>query len=100
MSILWEWWKMLKGEMTQFEIERFPRTGQWGNRDCHILVRFLRFRVREVVLQAARDKKRLTWEDKWVSFFQDLSQDIIQRHKKFDGVKKQLQERGLRYIMA
>ncbi|KAG7999513.1 LINE-1 retrotransposable element ORF1 protein [Nibea albiflora] len=82
-----------------FEIERAHRTGQRGNRDRHVLVRFLKFGAREAVLKAAREKERVEWRGKRVSFFQDLSQDIIQRRKKFDGVKKQLQEKGLRYTM-
>lgn len=82
-----------------FEIERAHRAGQRGNRDRHILVRFLKFGAREAVLRAAREKERVEWRGKRVSFFQDLSQDVIQRRKKFDRVKKQLQEKGLRYTM-
>jgi len=51
------------------------------------------------VLRAARERERVEWRGKQVSFFQDLSQDVIQRRKKFDGVKRQLQEKGLRYTM-
>uniref|UniRef100_A0A3B5B3W5 L1 transposable element RRM domain-containing protein n=1 Tax=Stegastes partitus TaxID=144197 RepID=A0A3B5B3W5_9TELE len=92
--------KTLDVELTQdFEIERSHRTGQRGGRDRHILVRFLRFTAREAVLRAAREKGRATWKGKPVSFFQDLSQDVIQKRKKFDGVKRKLQEKGLRYTM-
>ena len=41
------------------EIERAHRAGQRGNRDRHILVRFLRFGAREAVLRAAREKERV-----------------------------------------
>lgn len=82
-----------------FEIERAHRAGQRGNRDRHVLVRFLRYGAREAVLRASREKERVEWRGKRVSFFQDLSQEIIQRRNKFDGVKKQLQEKGLRYTM-
>ena len=88
------------GLTQDFEIERSHRTGQRGGRDRHILVRFLRFTAREAVLRAAREKGRVTWKDRPVSFFQDLSQDVIQKRKKFDGVKKKLQEKGLRYTMV
>ena len=51
------------------------------------------------MLRAAWEKDCVEWRGKQVSFFQDLSQDVIQRRKKFDGVKKQLQEKGHRYTM-
>lgn len=65
-----------------------------------MLVRFMRFGARETVLQAAREKECMEGRGKRISFFQDLSQDVIQKHKKFDGVKKKLQEKGLRYTMV
>lgn len=62
-----------------FEIERSHRTGQRGGRDRHILVRFMRFTAREVVLHVAREKGKATWKGKPVSFFQELSKDVIQK---------------------
>lgn len=88
------------GTARDLEIERAHRAGRRGGRDRHLLVRFLRFGDREAVLRAAREKERVEWQGKRISFFQDLSQDVIQRRKKFDGVKKRLQEKGLRYTMA
>uniref|UniRef100_A0A3Q1FZE5 L1 transposable element RRM domain-containing protein n=1 Tax=Acanthochromis polyacanthus TaxID=80966 RepID=A0A3Q1FZE5_9TELE len=73
--------------------------------DCHIIVRFLKFKAWEEVLQAAREKGRVERQGKQISFFQDLSQDVIQRRKKFDGVKKRLREKNthqdflLRYVI-
>ena len=55
-----------------FEIERAHRAVQRGNRDRHILMRFLRFGAREAVLRAAREKERVEWRGKHVSCFQDL----------------------------
>lgn len=52
-----------------FETERAHRASQWGNRDRHVLVRFLRF--------GAREMERVEWRGKQVSFFQDLTQDIV-----------------------
>ena len=51
-----------------FEIKRVHKVGQRGNRDRHILVRFLRFGAREAVLRSAREKERVEWRGKRVSF--------------------------------
>ncbi|KAM3607870.1 uncharacterized protein V6R79_015464 [Siganus canaliculatus] len=83
-----------------FELERIHRVGpRREDRNRHILVRFLRFSAREAVLRAARRKGRVEWQGKRISFFQDLSQDVLQLRRKFDAVKKQLQERDLPYSM-
>uniref|UniRef100_A0A3P8RLF1 Reverse transcriptase domain-containing protein n=1 Tax=Amphiprion percula TaxID=161767 RepID=A0A3P8RLF1_AMPPE len=67
-------------EMTRdFEIERSYRAGPRRSGDRHIIVRFLKLRAREEVLRAAREKGRVERQGKRISFFQDLSQDIIQR---------------------
>ncbi|MGH0137335.1 UNVERIFIED_CONTAM: hypothetical protein FKN15_073935 [Acipenser sinensis] len=39
------------------------------------------------------------WQKNRVFFFQDLSQDVMLRCKKFDEVKRSLQEKGIRYTM-
>lgn len=84
-----------------FEIERVHRVGQNADngRNRHVLIRFLRFSAREAVLAAARDKEAVEWEGKKLSFFQDLSQEVLQQRKKFDAVKKQLKGHGVRYSM-
>uniref|UniRef100_A0A3P8RWR8 Reverse transcriptase domain-containing protein n=1 Tax=Amphiprion percula TaxID=161767 RepID=A0A3P8RWR8_AMPPE len=67
-------------EMTRdFEIERSYRAGPRRSGDRHIIIRFLKLRAREEVLRAAREKGRVERQGKRISFFQDLSQDIIQR---------------------
>ncbi|KAJ4930553.1 hypothetical protein JOQ06_024862 [Pogonophryne albipinna] len=84
-----------------FELERAHRVGpkkDYG-RSRHILVRLLRFSAREAVLRAARDKRRVEWQGKRISFFQDLSQEVLQQRRKFDMVKKQFQERKIPYSM-
>ena len=84
-----------------FELERAHRVGprRDDGRSRHVLVRFLRFSAREAVLRAARDKRRVEWQGNRIFFFQDLSQDVLQQRRKFDTVKKQLQERGISYSM-
>uniref|UniRef100_A0A3Q3VN03 L1 transposable element RRM domain-containing protein n=1 Tax=Mola mola TaxID=94237 RepID=A0A3Q3VN03_MOLML len=62
------------------------------DRSRHILARFLRFSAREAVLRAACEKRRVEWQGNRISFFQDLSQDVLQQRRKFDTVKKQPQE--------
>lgn len=85
---------------TGLEIERVHRVGQSGDaRTRHVLIRFLRFSAREAVLAAAREKGTVKWEDKKLSFFQDLSQEVLQQRRKFDDVKKQLRGCGIRYFM-
>lgn len=83
-----------------FEIERVHRVGQAEEgRTRHVLIRFLRFSAREAVLAAAREKEEVKWDDKKLSFFQDLSHEVLQQRKKFDDVKKQLKGYGIRYFM-
>ena len=85
-----------------FELERVHRVGpkRDDGRSRHVLARFLRFSAREAVLRAAREKRRVEWEGNRISFFQDLSQDVLQQRRKFDMVKKQLQEQGMSYSMV
>lgn len=84
-----------------FELERAHRVGpkRDDGRNRHVLARFLRFNAREAVLRAAREKKRVEWEGNRMSFYQDLSQEVLQQRRKFDMVKKRLQERGMSYSM-
>ncbi|MEQ2216117.1 hypothetical protein XENOCAPTIV_010925 [Xenoophorus captivus] len=64
--------------------ETAHRTGPQGYRDGHVQVRIPRFEAREAVLPGAREKDHVEGRGKRVSFFQDLSQDIIQKHKTFE----------------
>lgn len=84
-----------------FEIERVHRVGQSADkgRSRHVLIRFLRFSAREAVLAAARGKEAVVWEGKKLSFFQDLSQEVLQQRRKFDDVKKQLRGHRIPYSM-
>lgn len=76
-----------------FELERAHRVGpRWDDG------RFLRCSAREAVLRAVHKKRRVEWQGNSISF-QDISQDVLQQHRKFDTVKKQLQERGMSYSM-
>lgn len=83
-----------------FELEQVHRVGPMrdDSRSRHVLARFLRFSAREAVLRAARER-RVEWQGNRISFFQDLSQDVLQQRRRFDMVKKQLQERGMSYSM-
>lgn len=84
-----------------FELERAHRVGpeRADVRNRHILIRFLRFSSREAVLRAAREKRRVEWRGNKISFYQDLSQEVLQQRRKFDTVKKQFHQRGLLYSM-
>ncbi|MEQ2166768.1 hypothetical protein GOODEAATRI_031623 [Goodea atripinnis] len=64
--------------------ETAHRTGLQGYRDGHVQVRIPRFEAREAVLPGTQEKEHVEWKGKRVSFFQDLSQDIIQKRKMFE----------------
>uniref|UniRef100_A0A667X5S7 L1 transposable element RRM domain-containing protein n=1 Tax=Myripristis murdjan TaxID=586833 RepID=A0A667X5S7_9TELE len=60
-------------------------------RNRHILVKFLRFSAREVVLRTARKKGYTEWKGQRI-FSQDLSRDTIQKRKKYDKGKRPTQK--------
>lgn len=62
---------------SQLESDRIRKHWLQNSSEQHIRVRFLRFKAREEVLGAAREKGWVERHGKWLSFLQDLSRDII-----------------------
>ncbi|CAB1337891.1 unnamed protein product [Coregonus sp. 'balchen'] len=65
-----------------------------------VLIRFLRSTARDKVLQAAKEKGDVQWEDRWLSFFLDLSKELAMKRKKFATAKKQLHKKNVRHTLA
>uniref|UniRef100_H3AFU4 L1 transposable element RRM domain-containing protein n=1 Tax=Latimeria chalumnae TaxID=7897 RepID=H3AFU4_LATCH len=63
------------------------------------IVQLLRCTIREKILRAAREKDKVIWRDKKISFYPDLSKDLQQRRQRFAEARQQLQDRGIRYGM-
>lgn len=68
-----------------------------GDRPRPILARFLRLSDRDAVLQAARNKGKLTWGDATVMLFPDYSKATQMKRDKFKECKKKLHERGVSF---
>uniref|UniRef100_H3BD89 L1 transposable element RRM domain-containing protein n=1 Tax=Latimeria chalumnae TaxID=7897 RepID=H3BD89_LATCH len=69
-------------------------------RPCPIIVRFLKFQMRELILKRARKKEEVIWENSKLAFFQDLSKEKQNKWKAFIEGKKQLRELGVKYTMV
>ncbi|XP_014339912.2 uncharacterized protein LOC135358183 [Latimeria chalumnae] len=68
-----------------------------GQRPCPFIVKFLRFLVKEMVIQRARERGALDWEGSKILIFPDLLRDLQEKRKKFVEVKQQLRDRGVKY---
>uniref|UniRef100_H3B3N5 L1 transposable element RRM domain-containing protein n=1 Tax=Latimeria chalumnae TaxID=7897 RepID=H3B3N5_LATCH len=77
-------------EGTQLEVEQRPAAGQ---RPRPIIVRFLWFPIKEMILCKARELGPLEWEGNKILIFPDLSE----RRKKFNEVKRRLRDHRIKY---
>lgn len=71
--------------------DRPPRT---------IMMRFLRSSARDTVLQMAREKRGIEWENCKLSFFEDLTKELADKRKAFSTVKKRLHELNVRHRLV
>lgn len=62
-----------------------------------IIMKFLNFRDKIRVMQAARKKGKIVYEGHHVMFFQDISTELHKKRKRFDGVKQQLRDLKMDY---
>lgn len=88
----------------EFEIERAHRSfATMPNPDeppRTVMIRFLRSSARDKVLQVAKEKRGIKWEDCKLSFFEDLSRELVEKRKAFIPVKRRLHELNVRHRLV
>lgn len=62
-----------------------------------LIMRFLNFRDRQRVMEAAREMKTVMYQQHKVMFFSDFSTEVLKQRKQFDGVKQHLQSLNIDY---
>lgn len=75
-----------------------PKPGP-NQRPRPVLIRFHNFPDKQRVLDAARRKMTVKYQESNVMFFQDLSAAVVRKRKGFDEVKKRLRDIGVKYMM-
>ncbi|KAF1392169.1 hypothetical protein PFLUV_G00049770 [Perca fluviatilis] len=65
-----------------------------------VLIRFLRQPARDKVIAAAKEKRGFVWEGCQLSVFPDMTKELAEKRKTFTSVKRNLQEREVRYALA
>lgn len=62
-----------------------------------MIMKFLNFHDKIRVMQAARKKGKIMYEDHNVMFFQDISTELHRKRKRFDDVKRRLRDLKIDY---
>lgn len=87
-------------EDTELHIQRAHRTPpvkpKPGERPRAIVVNFLEFDTKEMILKKAWEKK-IRVADRPVQFDHDYPTEIVQKRRAYTGIKKALKERGVRF---
>lgn len=80
-------------------IERAHRLQDRRDRNAPriLIMRFLNSKEKDKVLQIARVKGKITFNDREVRFFQDIARETHLKRQKFYEVKQQLKTMGIRY---
>lgn len=84
----------------ELHIQRAHRTPPFkpksGERPRSIVVNFLKFETKEMILKKAWQKK-IRVADKQIQFDHDYPTEIVQKRRSYIGIKKVLKERGTRF---
>jgi len=62
-----------------------------------LIMKFLGYREKQVVLTAAKANKDIQYKGQQVKFYPDLATGIHQLRKQFDPVRRELRNRGIRH---
>uniref|UniRef100_H3ANQ0 L1 transposable element RRM domain-containing protein n=1 Tax=Latimeria chalumnae TaxID=7897 RepID=H3ANQ0_LATCH len=68
-----------------------------GQRPCPLVVKFLCFPVKELLLKAARELGNVNWDGHNIMFFPDLLKALQDRRRLFLPVKKILRDKSIKY---
>ncbi|CAJ1050792.1 PREDICTED: LINE-1 type transposase domain-containing protein 1 [Xyrichtys novacula] len=89
---------------SEFEIERAHRSlapiPDPDQPPRTILMRFLRSSARDKVLQVAKERRGIDWEDCKLSFFEDVSRELAEKRKAFTPVKRRLHALNVRHRLV
>lgn len=97
--------EVLDMQQDRVKIERAHRTGptlgggeKSGPRA--VLVRLHNYIDKQKILNAARNKNRLTVDGQEVSFYQDFSAEVIKKRQESTSARRRLREAGIRYAFV
>ena len=89
---------------SEFEIERAHRSMApvpGPNQPPRtILMRFLRSAARDKVLQVAKERRGIDWEDGKLSFYEDVTRELAEKRKAFTPVKRRLHQLNVRHRLV
>ena len=79
------------------QIGRLPNSSAMEKKYPRVLImKFLNFQDRQRVMGAARQMKKVKYQDHRVMFFPDFSAEVHKQRQQFDGVKKRLQSLNIK----
>lgn len=75
------------------------RSRREGERPRPVMVNLLRYRDKEDILRAAREKGQILWRGAKIMFFPDYSRRTMDRRMSFKQIKLELREKGVEYSL-